>query len=169
MPYKNPEDRLKWQRENTDKVKLYRERWLAGEKGEQYLQKQLDAKERRKAIRERIAMEQSEYLKQFAEINRSKRNEKHRKHRIKQRLSAIDRLGGKCIVCEIDDPDVLEFDHIEPLLRKSNNQPKCKGDTYKQILRDESSSSKFQLLCANCHTKKTRMNNEYSYKGQSHE
>lgn len=166
MPYKNPEDVIKWRVENRDKAKLYRERWLAGDAGQAYLKKQQEAKLRRQAIREKVAAEQSEYLKEFSERMRIIKNDKHRRYRAKKRELAIQALGGECIVCGIDDHDVLEFDHIEPLLRKTNSHKKCKGDTYQEILSDENSIGKFQLLCANCHTKKTRMNNEYSFKGK---
>lgn len=55
---------------------------------------------------------------------------------------------------------MLEFDHIKPLLRRTN-KIKGKGDTYLQVLREKNPHDVFQLLCANCHRKKTRLNNEF--------
>ena len=51
----------------------------------------------------------------------------------------------KCIRCEEKDVDVLEFDHIEPILQRERS-------FYGVKLHPEL----YQLLCANCHCKKTR-------------
>jgi 5-methylcytosine-specific restriction endonuclease McrA len=64
------------------------------------------------------------------------------------RLSLILKLGDKCVHCSNDDVDVLEFDHIIPLHSKKRK--------YGNILREVKSHPElFQLLCANCHRKKT--------------
>jgi len=63
-----------------------------------------------------------------------------------RRVKSIINLGGKCVICEINDSDVLQFDHI-------NND----GHLYqnKHIINQvEDNPEKFQLLCANCNTKK---------------
>jgi 5-methylcytosine-specific restriction endonuclease McrA len=64
------------------------------------------------------------------------------------RLQLILDLGGKCKRCGNDDIDVLEFDHIVPLWSKNRE--------YGNILREvKKFPERFQLLCANCHRKKT--------------
>lgn len=158
MTYKNPEDKAAWQRANKEKVALYKERWLAGPAGQAYLAKQKEKREAQKNINaERRASEK--ILRK--EETKKQRSAKDRRYRKKQRESAIQILGGACKVCGMDDQDVLEFDHILPLLRRSSGH-KIR-DVYKEVLRHPSPQDDFQLLCANCHTKKTRMNNEYGF------
>jgi len=65
-----------------------------------------------------------------------------------ERESLIKMLGGKCKVCSIKDFIVLEFDHIKPILNAERN--------FSNILREvKKYPEKFQLLCANCHRRKT--------------
>lgn len=68
------------------------------------------------------------------------------------REKVLKKLGGKCIKCLIDDKDVLQVDHIEPL-----RQPKRIGNKLRfyGILNGSYSTDNLQLLCANCHMKKT--------------
>ena len=77
-----------------------------------------------------------------------------RKKNRRDRDKVFELLGGKCKHCGIDDYDVLQIDHIKPLRRKDH-----KGNTgtaLKQaILLGKISLKKLQLLCANCHQKKT--------------
>lgn len=79
-----------------------------------------------------------------------------RKKNREQRDQVFELLGGKCAnpECGIDDYDVLQIDHIIPLRRKDH-----KGNTgtaLKQaILLQKVDKKTVQLLCANCHQKKT--------------
>lgn len=164
MPYKNLEDRRKWAAENKDKVEAQKMRWLESPKGQAYIAKQKEANERLKA--ERKAARAIKIEKTEDQLNAEKQLKKNKDKRYRQglRLKAIELMGGKCSVCLIDDYDVLEFDHITPLLRRSSGIT-TKGETAAVVIRDQDRDQNFQLLCSNCHTKKTRLNNEFEYKG----
>lgn len=77
-----------------------------------------------------------------------------RQQRIKNRLKAIEMLGGCCKECGVADSRVLQFDHIVPELRNKENQ----HNSYKNvslILKGILTAKDIQLLCANCHAIKT--------------
>lgn len=71
-----------------------------------------------------------------------------------RRFIVLEFLGGECVECGESDKRCLQIDHIEPILRKP-------GDTrygYKTVLdvyMDREATEKLQILCANCHCKKT--------------
>ena len=158
MPYKNPEDKIAWRVANRDKAVSYVEKWKNSEKGLAYAAKQKEKAE----IQKRINAERRAHEKILRSINaKEKRSEKDKAYRKRQRDKAINILGGVCMVCGMDDHDVLEFDHIKPLLRKTVGHKV--RDVYKEVIKHQEPAQDFQLLCANCHTKKTRMNNEYGY------
>lgn len=158
MPFKNPEQRLAWQRANKEKCAQYKLKWLETEAGRAYSARQKEKAEIQKQINaERRANEKILRLL----TNKQNRIDKDRAYRKRQRNKAIESLGNVCMVCGMDDQDVLEFDHIEPLLRKTTGHKV--RDVYKEVIKHPNPAQDFQLLCANCHTKKTRMNNEYGY------
>lgn len=75
----------------------------------------------------------------------------------KLRNQAIEFLGGCCTDCGNDDPLVLQLDHKH-------------GDGWRDRGVDHhrdgpavamSEPERFELRCANCHIKKTRVNGEY--------
>lgn len=163
MPYKNPQDRNKWAAENRDKTAEYKLRWLNGPAGQLYIQRQKEANERLKA--EKKLARANKVAKTDEQLSQEKLLKKSKDKRYRQglRLKAIELMGGRCSVCLIDDHDVLEFDHITPLLRRTSGI-KSKGETAAHVIRDQDRDNNFQLLCANCHTKKTRLNKEFEYK-----
>lgn len=68
-------------------------------------------------------------------------------------------LGGQCVDCGLDDPDVLEFDHIDPTVKTFTIGPNLRIawadleiEAYKCVLR-----------CANCHRRRTRQQNMAAY------
>lgn len=70
----------------------------------------------------------------------------------KSRLEAILTLGGTCNRCNTEDCDVLQFDHIIPVkagTKRLEMRALCRLIT-------DNKSTNIQLLCANCHTKKSR-------------
>lgn len=74
----------------------------------------------------------------------------------KNRVKILDILGGKCVNCGHSDYDVLQIDHIIPIKfpsgrRLSNMQ------MFFRILNGKLSPKELQILCANCHMKKTVM------------
>lgn len=160
MPYKNYQDKLAWQQRNKEKQRLYKAAWMAGEKGQAYLQKQQEARDRQREIRERVKAERLQYELDHADEIKAYKMDKNTRYRKKKRLEAINKMGGECINCGIDDADVLEFDHIVPVLRRTNGVT-TRGDSWKQVLAHPNPDEIFQLLCANCHTKKTRFNKEH--------
>ena len=66
---------------------------------------------------------------------------------------AMIALGGKCCQCGEDDWNVLDIDHINGDGKHERGQ-KNKGNMLKSITRS-GHQNKYQLLCANCHRKKT--------------
>jgi predicted HNH restriction endonuclease len=84
-----------------------------------------------------------------------------RRHRLKVRMAAIELLGGRCECCGMDVPEVLEFDHRTPVLRRTNGiRNRDATASARAILNGE--AGLYQLLCANCHTLKTKLNGEHS-------
>jgi 5-methylcytosine-specific restriction endonuclease McrA len=156
MPYKNPEDKLAWQRANKYKAAEYKKRWMSGPLGQEYLAKQRQAMELQK---EQNAERRLATRLENAELNRVKRMAKDRAYRLRQRAKALSALGNECMVCGMDDLDVLEFDHIEPIFRRTSGVRS--KDSSREILRHPNPTEVFQLLCANCHAKKTRSNGEF--------
>lgn len=82
----------------------------------------------------------------------------------RRRIAAIERLGGRCEQCGIQDEEVLQCDHKTPVLRNRSDRERgfaSSSTSYREILRLETPHAVFSLLCANCHIKKTRSNGEY--------
>ena len=67
----------------------------------------------------------------------------------KRRLEAIKLLGGKCVKCESTKD--LQFDHIDPTTKSFTIAKQSSIAEYKFWLEIK----KCQLLCQECHTKKT--------------
>ena len=152
MPYNTLEKRREWAAKNKDKTKQYRTKWVESDKGKEYIAKQ---KER---VKSQIKLDGKLKLTDKQKQDNQRLRDKQR--RTAKRHAAINKLGGSCNVCGIDDSDVLQFDHIIPIKRKTNKVKKGR-DNYYYVLNDEHPEKTFQLLCANCHTKKTRVNNEW--------
>jgi hypothetical protein len=87
---------------------------------------------------------------------KSRRREIHKNHRVRLRNAAISAMGGKCEHCGFDNPVALQFDHIEPLLRRTSGVGKAhNADRLYRAICDGHTDG-LQLLCANCHIIKTR-------------
>ncbi len=98
------------------------------------------------------------------------KKQKNKFYRMKQRQLALLKLGNQCVHCQITDPDVLQFDHVNPIRRKNDHLRIDSGDNlvrkiikadYRQI------SQEIQILCANCHMKKSKKENSQGF--ASHE
>lgn len=153
MPYKNPDDKKRWRMENKDKQKASTQKWLAGPRGQAYLQRQ---KEKQAAQRKASPARKKVLGLDSYGINRHIIND--RNYRLRNRQAAIQKMGGQCAACGMDYWEVLQFDHIAPI---GNDRER---DAYKTVLRMDDPHEIFQLLCANCHVLKTRLNNEYRSK-----
>ena len=81
-------------------------------------------------------------------------HERRRQRRQAERLDLVEAYGGKCVECDIDDPDVLVLDHINDdgaEHRKRVGNQNVYTDLIKRGYPDE-----VQLLCANCNLRKER-------------
>jgi 5-methylcytosine-specific restriction endonuclease McrA len=80
-----------------------------------------------------------------------------REFRKRAKLQAYVMLGGKCVACGITDVDVLQIDHIVPIRRKRGMRTVSAGTiTYTDLVRGKLDPKSVQILCANCHVKKTK-------------
>jgi hypothetical protein len=86
-----------------------------------------------------------EELARFAESQEGRRQvnrDRCRKYQARLRLAVIQKLGGKCMECGDEDPDVLQIDkHDKSLPWSQRYQAILDGKTYR-------------LLCATCNWKK---------------
>jgi 5-methylcytosine-specific restriction endonuclease McrA len=86
---------------------------------------------------------------------RKKQREKDRKYYEKVKSKTIELLGGKCVACGEDDPRVLQVDHIKPERRKMRDGTYSARQNMLRVLKEPRYAKAVQLLCANCHMKKT--------------
>jgi 5-methylcytosine-specific restriction endonuclease McrA len=81
---------------------------------------------------------------------------RNRRYCARVRLRAIAKMGGRCMRCGFSDHRALQFDHVKPLRRGLSGMSRKEQSsrwTHLQILKG---AKGYQLLCANCHTIKTR-------------
>lgn len=91
-------------------------------------------------------------------MDKEKRNHRHavaKKDRLnKLRLKMLDFLSDKkCALCPEVDPVVMEFDHLDPSLKEysvSETIERC--FSWNRVKKE---IDKCQILCANCHRRKT--------------
>ena len=78
------------------------------------------------------------------------------------RRKAIEKLGGKCVRCDISDERVLVFDHKDGkghLEREGINPSAYHRKLYQDIIAGERED--VQLLCANCNLIKLKEEREW--------
>lgn len=86
------------------------------------------------------------------EIKKAQQRKHKDKNRLKQRLLIYNfLLEHPCVQCGETDPIVLDFDHLDPK-EKSFNVSKAINHSGKGIIKE---MEKCQVLCANCHRRKT--------------
>lgn len=92
------------------------------------------------------------------DANHYQKNKKHR-HEIKyanrekiRRFLTQYLREHPCAVCNEDDIVVLEFDHIDPKTKKFDIGKSVSGYSIQSILEE---IKKCQVLCANCHRRRT--------------
>ena len=83
-----------------------------------------------------------EYRRQYYKRTKNIRDAYCRNWRRKARLELIAKFGGKCAHCMIDNPDVLDFDHIH---NDGHKDPKRNI-----VFLVKEKPERFQLLCKNC-------------------
>lgn len=78
-------------------------------------------------------------------------------HRARRR-HAIYLLGGCCVMCGEADLIVLQIDHIKPVGRVNGRRVESTQGAVKSVIDGKPG---YQLLCANCHVRKTLANGEH--------
>lgn len=91
-------------------------------------------------------------------MDRAKKRESDRRHRLKKKARAIAYLGGKCVHCETTDE--LEFDHIDSS-SKSFAIAKAWNRRWEVLVVE---LDKCQLLCRPCHRVKSVVHGDLSWK-----
>lgn len=81
--------------------------------------------------------------------NKEAEREYHQNYYRKKRAEAITQLGGKCVRC--GGTKCLEFDHIDPATKTAVVSTLVR----KNSTRLQSELRKCQLLCHDCHTRKS--------------
>lgn len=73
------------------------------------------------------------------------------------RLRLIEKMGGKCVDCEIDDPEKLTFDHVLPLTDEQAEYRREIGANKRMVLnRREEAEGLLELRCQRCQNLKAR-------------
>lgn len=106
---------------------------------------------RRKAVCRQCGSEYNARL--YAKSGPSRQTERNRERRAANRAFLRKYLEEHpCVHCGMDDIEVLQFDHIDP--RKKTKAVSTMLLHGKKSI--EAELAKCQVLCANCHVKKTR-------------
>jgi hypothetical protein len=77
-----------------------------------------------------------------------------RKNRAERRVEMLTAYGGKCLHCGIDDPEVLDIDHIDNDGAAHRKSGKRGWQLYRFLRNQGYPKDKYQLLCRNCNWKK---------------
>ena len=84
------------------------------------------------------------------------RNGQKNKRYHELRFDAMNALGGKCVICSLDDKYMLTIDHVNGDWRKDPFSRRNKRALYRYILKDaEIAKSRFQVLCWNHNSMKS--------------
>lgn len=77
-----------------------------------------------------------------------------RKERVRRRIELINAYGGRCARCGIDEPIVLDIDHIhdDGHLERKNGFHGWR--LYRKLRKAGYPKDRYQLLCKNCNWKK---------------
>jgi transposase-like protein len=78
----------------------------------------------------------------------------HRVEHAKRRLEMVSAYGGKCQRCGIDDPVVLDIDHIKNDGGKQRSNGFYGWRLYRWLRKNGWPKDNYQLLCRNCNWKK---------------
>lgn len=144
MPYKDPEKRRL-------KAREYTRRWH--KRHPEY--RAQTGEPRRAYMKEWYASHRKEYA-EYREKNRSKIADRQMLYNASNKEQLLRLLGSSCAVCGESDPIVLQVDHIKPLLRAKREGSQGGFATIMMKIRTgKEDRSNLQVLCANCHARKT--------------
>lgn len=91
-------------------------------------------------------------------LRKKQNNELTKKSHRRLRKRAIEKLGGKCVMCGFDDPRALQIDHVEG--NGNKHRRKSHWYSYYKSIVDGTIEISVQLLCANCNFIKRHENKE---------
>jgi len=95
-----------------------------------------------------------EYHKRYYEKNKDKIKDSSRRSYYYWRNECIIAYGGKCSRCDISEFIVLDIDHVNN--NGAEHRKKFKTTIYRQLAK-ENYPPGYQVLCANCHRRKTAL------------
>jgi hypothetical protein len=108
--------------------------------------------------KEEILKRLQDYRLKHPQQTRDNARKRQLKYRRKLRILVLEKLGNKCVRCDIADKRVLQVDHIKAKNVQDRDRPQYNPRAFnKHILED---SSPYQLLCANCNWIKRWVNHE---------
>lgn len=175
MPYKDPEAKKAWRRATADRQKVHRDGHRERERTARTQEilglpdSQRASEYLRSAGFSNIAVSVvAEWARKCpATIERANeiQSSASRKSNLKLRLAAIEMLGGRCECCGLDVIEILEFDHKEPVKRRTNGIRNRDAQSSARDIVRKGNAYLYQLLCPNCHALKTKMNGEHSTYG----
>lgn len=82
-------------------------------------------------------------------------------YRARLRAQVLDKYGGRCGRCGIDDPRVLQIDHIDGAPEPRGHKLRGGEGLYRALLTGVKRWEDHQLLCANCNWIKAHERNEF--------
>lgn len=142
----------RYREKNREKILIRTKAWRERNKDK------INEKQRKYRVkfREKIREQQKEYFK--------KNKEKIKKFYKERRNKAIDKLGGKCVVCGWTDKRALVFDHVKDDGYKDKKGGKT-GRLITWILKTpvEEVKKKIQILCKNHNGIKQREKEEFGF------
>lgn len=97
------------------------------------------------------------YYNKTVEVRRTKQISRAKKNQLKNRLRLLDFFKNhSCVQCGEADPIVLELDHI--VNKRKNISDMIRNHSWRSIRYE---IKKCQVLCANCHRRKTAKQFDY--------
>ena len=156
---KRKETQRKWRERNKEKLrKYYRDRYGAkykrkwrDDKPGQREQERIKRKEYYERNREEELRKARIYMKEWHKKNKDKRQAYSKNKYIKDRQWFDEfRLAQKCAVCGFNDPDCLDFHHVNQNGTREKPISSMLCYSKKKIMME---MAKCIILCANCHRK----------------
>lgn len=89
----------------------------------------------------------------------------YRRYRQRIREKLFEVFLPVCSLCGVTEPDVLQFDHKAPLKRseerRQSGMASGRANLWRALLEGLENPFNLQVLCANCHVKKTNQDLQY--------